>query len=299
MLPEISILGLALVVAGVQAAIPKIPGFRVTWADDFDGPNNALPNHSKWLIDTGTSYPGGPPAWGTGEVQTYMDRTENIRTNGKGTLLITALKNSENWTSARIETRRENFLAQPGGKMRIQADLRLPSLGGNSIGYWAAFKTLGAEYRGNFRNWPAVGEIDIMENVNNLDRTWSVLHCGTNPHGPCDEPNGLASSRACPGSSCAGNFHTHTVEIDRSMHPETVRWFVDGVQYHQVNETEIPMKVWEQTIHRPHFILLNLAIGGEFTDGVFGGQTPLETTVSGGRYEIRYVAVYNTIGDHV
>ncbi|KAF5674699.1 carbohydrate binding family 6 [Fusarium denticulatum] len=82
---------------------------------------------------------------------------------------------------------------------------------------------------------------------------------GTNPGGPCNEPYGLASSRACPGTSCAGNFHTHTVEVDGSMHPET-----------------------EQTIHRPHFILLNLAIGGGFPDGVFGGQTPLETTVSGG-----------------
>lgn len=34
------------------------------------------------------------------------------------------------------------------------------------------------------RNWPGVGEFDIMENVNGIDRVWGVLHCGVNPGGP-------------------------------------------------------------------------------------------------------------------
>ncbi|KAK2468348.1 hypothetical protein H9L39_17846 [Fusarium oxysporum f. sp. albedinis] len=291
------VMGLMLSMAGVQAAVPKVPGFKVIWSDDFNGPADTLPDPKNWIIDTGTSYPGGPPAWGTWEVQTYTDRVENVRVNGKGNLLITALRNpSGTWTSARIETQRTDFMAQPGAKMRIQADLRVPSLGDRGIGYWAAFWTLGAEYRGDYWNWPSIGEIDIMENVNNLDRVWGVLHCGTNPGGPCNEPNGLGDSRPCPGGSCAGKFHTYAVEVDRAEYPETLRWFVDGVQYHQVNETELPEDVWEQTVHRPHFVLLNMAIGGGFPDGVHGGQTPLNTTVSGGRYEIRYVAVYNSIG---
>ncbi|KAM5354087.1 hypothetical protein ACJ41O_000737 [Fusarium nematophilum] len=283
--------------AGVQAAIPKIPGFKVTWCDDFNGPANTLPDPDNWIIDTGTSYPGGPPAWGNGEVQTYTDRVENVRTTGKGNLLITALRNSTGaWTSGRIETQRKDFMAQPGGKMRIQADLKVPALGDRGIGYWAAFWTLGADYRGNYWNWPSIGEFDIMENINNLDRAWAVLHCGTNPGGPCDEPNGLGDNRPCPGGSCAGNFHTYTIEVDRASYPETLRWFIDGVQHHQVNETELPADVWEQTVHRPHFVLLNMAIGGGFPNGVYGGETPLNTTASGGRYEVRYVAVYNSIG---
>ncbi|KAJ4309851.1 hypothetical protein N0V84_011279 [Fusarium piperis] len=291
------VLGLLLSVVGVQAAIPKIPGYKVTWSDDFNGHADTLPDPNNWIIDLGTSYPGGPANWGNGEAQTYTDDIENLRVNGKGNLLITAIKNSTgDWTSARIETQRTDFMAQPGGKMRIQADLKVPSLGDRGIGYWAAFWTLGAEFRGNYWNWPSIGEMDIMENVNNLDRVWGVLHCGTNPGGPCNESNGLGDSRPCAGASCAGNFHTYAIEVDRTASPETLSWFVDGAMYHQVNETALPEKVWEQTVHSPHFILLNMAIGGGFPSGLHGGPTPLNTTASGGRYEIRYVAVYNSIG---
>ncbi|KAH7140290.1 secreted glucosidase [Dactylonectria estremocensis] len=291
------IVGALLCGVKVQAAIPKIRGFRLTWADDFNGYPGTLPDGGNWIIDTGTSYPGGPPAWGTWEIQTYTNSTENVRVNGKGDLLITALRNSSgSWTSSRIETQRTDFMAQPGGKMRIQADLKIPDLGNNGVGYWAAFWTLGSEFRGDYWNWPSVGEYDIMESINTLDRVWGVLHCDTNPGGACDEPNGIGNSRPCPKSSCAGDFHTYAVEVDRTGYPETLSWFVDGEQFHQVNETQLPTDVWEKTVHRPHFILLNLAMGGGFPNGVYGGPTPTNSTVSGGTYEVAYVAVYNSIG---
>lgn len=149
--PKNLIVGTLLFAVGAQAAIPRIRGFKLTWADDFNGFPNTLPDDWNWIIDTGTSYPGGPPSWGTGEIQTYTSSTENVRVNGKGDLLITALRNSSGvWTSSRIETQRTDFMAQPGGKMRIQADLKIPYLDNNGVGYWAAFWTLGSEYRGNY-----------------------------------------------------------------------------------------------------------------------------------------------------
>lgn len=36
------------------------------------------------------------------------------------------------------------------------------------------------------RNWPQVGELDIMENVNAVNKLYGTLHCGVNPGGPCD-----------------------------------------------------------------------------------------------------------------
>ncbi|KAI9154994.1 hypothetical protein HJFPF1_07555 [Paramyrothecium foliicola] len=292
--PLTAVLGF-LMLQGVQANVPKIPGFSLTWSDEFNGHRNTLPDPSKWIIDVGTSYPGGPPAWGTWEIQTYTNRTENVRVNGKGRLQITALRGSDGtWTSSRIETQRSDFMAQPGGKMRIQARLKLPNLGEAGIGYWAAFWTLGTEFRGNYWNWPSVGEIDIMENVNNLDRVWGVLHCGTNPGGICNEPSGLGDSRPCPDKSCSGYYHTYGVEVDRSAEPESIKWLVDGIQYHEVNQTQLGEEVWTQTVHRPHFLLLNMAMGGGFPDGVYGGRTPLNSTKSGGTYEVDYVAVYNS-----
>jgi hypothetical protein len=119
-----------------QAAVPSIPGFILTWSDDFVGSANSLPSGSNWIIDTGTSYPGGPINWGTGEVQTYTSSPRNLRLDGRGNLLITALKDLKGrWTSARIETKKVDFLCQPGKKMRIQASLELPSAR-VSIGYW-------------------------------------------------------------------------------------------------------------------------------------------------------------------
>lgn len=62
---------------------------------------------------------------------------------------ITAIKNGYLWTSSRIETKRTDFMAPAGGKMRIQASLNLPKVE-NPIGYWPAFWTLGAKFRGVF-----------------------------------------------------------------------------------------------------------------------------------------------------
>ncbi|KAF4912989.1 Beta-glucanase [Colletotrichum viniferum] len=208
-----------------QAQVPDIAGFSKTWFDDFTGSRGALPSSGNWIVDTGTSYPRGPANWGTGEVQTYTNSPSNVATNGQGNLVITAIKDAKGaWTSARIETK-QTFMAPAGKKMRVQASLKLPNLGGGGIGYWPAFWTLGAAYRGNYWNWPSVGEIDIMENVNNVNRVWAVLHCGTNPGGPCNEPSGLGNNKNCPANSpCSGVFRTYTVEVDRTKSPEAIRW---------------------------------------------------------------------------
>ena len=68
--------------ARAQAA-PVADGWTTVWSDDFSGAAGALPG-SDWQIDTGTSYPGGPPAWGTWEVQTYTNSTANLYTDGNG-----------------------------------------------------------------------------------------------------------------------------------------------------------------------------------------------------------------------
>jgi hypothetical protein len=46
--------------SAVCAAPPTISGFTLTWADDFIGSANSLLSTNNWIIDTGTSYPGGP-----------------------------------------------------------------------------------------------------------------------------------------------------------------------------------------------------------------------------------------------
>ncbi|POS77479.1 glycosyl hydrolase family 16 [Diaporthe helianthi] len=278
-----------------HAVVPEVEGFKLTWSDDFVGQANSLPNPANWLISTGTSYPGGASNWGTGEIQTYTSDPANLKISGNGTLQITAIKTGTAWTSARIETQRTDFLAQAGGKMRIQGSLNLPDMGEACVGYWPAFWTLGSDFRGNFQNWPSVGEFDIMENVNCKPSTFGTLHCGTNPGGVCNETTGL-SGNITPQNLPQGNFHTYTFELDRTTAgQEAMRWFVDGEQYKEIQQSELPEDVWAEIAHKGHFILMNLAIGGSFPNKDFGADaTPLESTKSGGVYQAEYVAVYNT-----
>jgi hypothetical protein len=284
---------------GASAAVPTPPsGYTLTWSDDFTGAAGSAPSSANWIVDTGTSYPGGPANWGTGEVQTYTSSAANLQQDGSGNLKITPIRDSSgNWTSARIETQRTDFQAAAGGKALIQARIQMPSVtGAAASGYWPAFWTLGADYRGNYQNWPGIGEFDVMENVNGANSVWRTLHCGTNPGGPCNETTGLGASRACPSTTCTGNFHTYGFEWDRSTTPEALRWYVDGTLFHTVTADQVDATTWANATHHGHFILLNVAMGGAFPNAIAGSTTPTASTASGYPMLVDYVAVYNAAG---
>ncbi|MFF8373893.1 glycoside hydrolase family 16 protein [Streptomyces lydicus] len=276
-----------------SAARTAPAAFQEVWRTDFDGAAGARPSADDWIIDTGTGYPGGPANWGTGERETYTDRTENLQLDGAGHLKITALKDGATWTSGRIETRRTDFAAPAGGKLRIEASIRMPDVSGaDALGYWPAFWTLGADYRGNYGNWPGIGEFDIMENVNGLNKVWGTLHCGVNPGGPCNETQGKGTSRDCPGSACQAGFHTYALELDRTNGAaEALNWYVDGQRFHTVTAAEMDADTWARATHHGHFLLLNLAMGGGFPDGVAGAATPTDATRPGGSLLVDHVAV--------
>ncbi|MDG4823112.1 carbohydrate-binding protein [Asanoa sp. WMMD1127] len=283
-----------------NASVPATPsGWNLAWSDDFNGSANTLPSSANWIIDTGTSYPGGPANWGTGEIQTYTNSTSNVSLDGSGNLRITPIRNgSGQWTSARIETQRSNFKPPSGGVLRIEGRIQMPNVtGAQAAGYWPAFWALGAPFRGNYWNWPGIGEFDIMENVNGINSVWAVLHCGVAPGGPCNEFNGLGANRACPGSTCQSAFHTYRFEWDASISPQQLRWYVDGQLYHTVTQSQVGEPHWtNMTSHAGYFILLNVAMGGAFPNGVAGSATPTASTVSGRPMLVDYVAVWTRGG---
>ncbi|WP_326679740.1 glycoside hydrolase family 16 protein [Streptomyces sp. NBC_01237] len=278
--------------------VPPAPGWSLQWSDDFNGADRSLPSAANWQIDTGHSYPGGPGNWGTGEVQNYTSSPDNLSLDGNGNLRITPLRDGAgNWTSGRIETRRADFKAPAGGTLRIESRIQMPNVTGNAaLGYWPAFWALGSPYRGNYWNWPGIGEFDIMENVNGINSVWGVLHCGVNPGGPCNETSGIANNRACPGASCQSAFHTYRFEWDRSATPNALRWYVDDQLFHTVTQNQLDAGTWaNMTDHAGYFVLLNLAIGGAFPDAL-AGRTPTADTVPGRPMLIDYVGVWTRGG---
>ena len=173
-------LSLALATTLVSASAPD-PGSQWTttlFLDDFTGGAGSLPDPSNWMVDTGTAYPGGPAQWGTGEIETYTADSSNIQQTGDGTLIITPQLNDGQWTSGRIETVADNFVAPAGGMLRMEASIQAPPVtSSNGAGYWPAFWALGGALRNNYAGWPGIGEFDIMEIVNGGANTGHGMHC--------------------------------------------------------------------------------------------------------------------------
>lgn len=302
LLAVVATLGLATASAAVATAPANATaptpasGWTQVFLDDFNGSAGSAVNSTNWRYDTGTSYPGGAGNWGTGEVETMTSSTNNVALDGNGNLLITPRRDaSGNWTSGRIETARTDFQPPAGGKLRVEARLQMPNVTGNAAaGYWPAFWMLGAPFRGNYQNWPSVGELDVMENVQGLNKTWATMHCGTSPGGPCNETTGIGNSTACPNSTCQSGFHTYTLEWDRSVSPETLRFSVDGVVYHTVTANQMDATTWSNATNHGFFVILNVAMGGGFP-GAFGGG-PTSATEPGHPMVVDYVQVLQSSG---
>ncbi|MFE9310905.1 glycoside hydrolase family 16 protein [Streptomyces sp. NPDC088353] len=280
-----------------NASAPTPPsGWTQVFLDEFDGPAGTGVNTSNWQYDTGTSYPGGAANWGTGEVETMTSSTSNVALDGSGNLLITPRRDaSGNWTSGRIETKRTDFQPPSGGKLRVQARVQMPNVTGAAAkGYWPAFWMLGAPFRGNYWNWPGVGELDIMENVQGLNTNWATMHCGTNPDGPCKETTGIGGSTSCAGTTCQAGFHTYAMEWDRSTSPEEIRFYLDDVNFHTVRANQVDATTWANATNHGYFVILNVAMGGGFP-GAFGGG-PDGGTEPGHPMTVDYVQVLQSSG---
>jgi hypothetical protein len=239
-------------------------GWQTVWRDEFTGGAGRAPSSSRWLFDTGTSYPGGPPQWGTGEVQTYTGDPAQIALDGRGHLRITPTRDSAGtWRSARIESRRQDFRPPPGGVLAVEARIQLPD-GGQ--GYWPAFWMLGDGFRSNNSAWPGIGEIDVLENVGKEPGiAHATLHCGVAPGGPCRENTGLSGAYSSPeGTALSAGFHTYAVQWDRSTPTEEIRWYVDGHQYHVVHASDVDAATWARATGHGFFLLLDVAIGGSW-----------------------------------
>ena len=267
-----------------QAAAPSTPaGFTQVFLDNFAGPKGSPPSAQNWLYDIGTD-------WGNHQVELDTNATSNIYLDGQGNLVIQANKVNGKWTSGRIESTRGDFIAPPGGKLEMTASLQQPNVPG-AMGYWPAFWALGSPMRTGGQ-WPAIGELDMIEDVNGHNEATQTLHyTGGAPH---------TQLAACPdnGTSCQDGFHAYTVVIDRT-HPsaESLQFLIDGEVEATFTEAQVGVGPWRAAIDHGFFMLLDLAMGGSFPDSDCNCTTPTASTTSGGAMKVAYVAVYEQGGN--
>jgi len=265
-------------------AVPAPPsGWSTEFSDDFNGSSGSGPS-SSWMYDTG---PGS--SFGTGEIETMTNSSSNVHLDGNGNLDITALGSGSSWTSGRIQTTSANVGAPAGGELEVTASIQQPNPG-NGLGYWPAFWMLGPG------QWPENGEIDIMEDVNALSELSGTIHCGTDPGGPCNEPDGIGSGlTGCGG--CQTGYHTYTMILNRTnTSNESITFYLDGNQYFSVSEGQVGTSTWQAAFDHNLSIIFDLAMGGGYPDGVCGCTAPSSSTTSGGTMSVAYVAAYTTTG---
>ena len=307
-------LGPAAVLAAVIGAAPSasattVPappsGWTTAFSDSFSGAAGSGAD-SNWTYDIGTQYSGTGCTgnWGTGEVESETSSTANVSEDGNGHLNITAVDSGGSWTAGRIETVADNFEAPAGGEMEVSASIKQPNPA-NGLGYWPAFWMLGAGFRSSgagtsgsmdCSNWPSVGEVDIMEDVNALSEHSGTFHCGVDPGGPCNETTGISSGlQACSG--CQTGYNTYSVIVNRTnTSAESITWYLNGTAYYTVSESQVPTATWQAAVDHGFFLILDVAIGGQYPNNVCGCTSPGASTSSGGAMGVGYVAVYTKSG---
>lgn len=203
--------------------------WQLVWSDEFNG--SIGPN---WVFETGA---GG---WGNNELQYY--RRENA-TIENGALVITAKRENFGgmaYTSARMKT--QGLKTFKFGRM--EARMKLPAF----LGAWPAFWMLGANLPQV--GWPASGEIDVMEHVNDENRVYGTIHW--------QDANNQYAQYGGNTATTVTDWHVYAVEWD----PSAIRWYVDGTKYHEVNIANGVNGTDE--FQKDFFLLLNFAVGGNW-----------------------------------
>ena len=249
-----------------ETPIPT-PEWNLIWADEFDLPDGSTPDLNTW------NYSKGGNGWGNGELQYYTDRLENVYIED-GMLVIEALEEQymgRKYSSARLNTIvRAEFQY---GRFEIRA--KLPT----TQGIWPAIWMMPTISR--YGNWPAGGEIDILELIGSEpDRVHGTLHFG-NPH------ESITGDYALPdGETFDQDFHIFVMEWEA----QEIRWYLDGQLYQRVKAdqwfTSYPDAPETAPFDQSFHLIMNVAVGGNWPG------SPDETSVFPQRMLVDYVRVY-------
>ena len=222
-----------------RAAVPPTPsGWSLVWSDDFNGAANTLPSSANWIIDIGTSYPGGPANWGTGEIQTYTNSTANVSLDGAGNLRITPLRDGAGQLDLGAHRdQRTNFKAA-GRRHAAHRGPHPDAERHRRRGRSATGRRSGRSARrtgATTGTGRASASSTSWRTSTGSTRSGACCTAASNPGGPCNETNGIGASRACPGAHLPVGVPHLPLRVGHAASTRNqLRWYVDGQQYHTV-----------------------------------------------------------------
>jgi len=261
----------------LKKSAPSYAGYKLVWADEFN--KDGRPEPEKWTYEQGFVR--------NRELQWYQP--DNARCEN-GLLIIEGRRerkknprykpDSNNWrenrqhaeyTSASVTTRDLHKWMYGRFEMRGRIDTR--------AGLWPAFWTLGVKGR-----WPNNGEIDIMEYYRGMllanaawgtEKRWVPKWDDIRiPITDFNDPNWSAK------------FHVWRMDWDVN----SIKLYVDEILLNTIDlkTTFNKDKERKNPFRQPHYIILNLAIGGS------SGGDPSNTEFPA-RFEVDYVRIYKKI----
>ena len=252
-------------------------GRVLVWSDEFS--TDGLPDSSKWAYDTYAN-PGG---WYNGELQYYANaRLQNSHASG-GVLQLTAIRErlssqsdygGQAFSSVRLTTIGKFSFTY--GFVEVRA--KLPCSQGTWPAIWMLAEATDNSGANPAATWPALGEIDIMEQRGitvpaDKQSVLGTLHT-TARHGG----NGISANTALADACTA--FHNYQL----SWSANRIQIGVDGLVYNSFDKpSNADSTVWP--FDRPQYLLLNVAMGG-----VLGGSVP--AGFASDSMQIDYVRVY-------
>ncbi|NIK69720.1 carbohydrate binding domain-containing protein [Paenibacillus sp. BK720] len=235
--------------------------WKLVWNDEF---NQSTIDASKWTVqDTGIVY--------NNELEYYKPDNAVIERDGGRSVLSLKAKKEEHkgshYTSAKLITKEKGDWTY--GKVVVRAKLPVQQ------GMWPAIWMMPTD-EAHYGGWPASGEIDLMELIGgaNKNRVFGTLHYDSiQPDGSHGSEQG---SYVLPeGKSFADDYHDFQLE----WLPGVIRFYVDGQLYQEVSDwkTKGPGQpeyyTYPAPFDRPFYLILNLAVGGDWPGSPNGDFT--------------------------
>ncbi len=257
--------------------VTNAEGYTLVWSDEFNV--DGAPDTASWRFEKGFVR--------NEELQWYQEENAYCK---DGLLIIEARKEeranplykpgTNSWrtnqpsithTSSSINTSGKQSWLYGRFEMRGKIDIR--------SGLWPAWWTLGVKGR-----WPANGEIDIMEYYRG--NMLANIACAGSDNKPHWFSNTF-STDSMGGSTWANSFHVWRMDWTQ----QTIALYLDDIKMIEVPVDSATNKDGSNfnPFRQPHYMLLNLAMGGMNGGDVAGTPFP-------NRFEVDYVRVYQKKG---
>ncbi|MCH5598874.1 glycoside hydrolase family 16 protein [Niabella ginsengisoli] len=259
-------------VGDTSLSVQSTDNYKLVWSDEFNKPGKV--DTTVWQFEKGfvrnneLQWYQQQNAWCENGKLIIEARREKLPNPGykEGSNNYRESRKEINYTSASVNTRKTK--AWKYGRFEIRAKIIAQP------GLWPAIWTLGQK-----GEWPSNGEIDIMEYYKG-DILANVA-TGTSERYKAKWFTTKKAYTSFNDPDWDKSFHTWRMDWDEHF----IKLYMDDILLNEVSLNELKNPDGSNPFRQPHYLLLNLAIGGD------NGGDPTNTAFPN-RYEIDYVRVY-------